>query len=112
MTDLKPCPFCGNPLFIKARKHNPFARCMTVGCKGTQIPLLNLDIPEDIAAWNTRAPEQDTVKVPAETLRKIHRDLDACQRVIHFAGGFDPAYVRDAQARLKEIDALLEASRG
>lgn len=42
-----------------------------------------------------------------EALKRIHRDLDACQKVIHLAGGFDPAYCKDAQARLKEIDALL-----
>lgn len=53
------------------------------------------------------------VRVPVETLRRIHRDLDACQKVIWLAGcrprgyGFDPAYVSDAQDRLKEIDALL-----
>lgn len=33
---------------------------------------------------------------------------DACQRVIHYAGGFDPAYISDAQAALKVADALLE----
>lgn len=48
--------------------------------------------------------------VPTETLQRIRRDLDACQRVIHYAGGFDPAYVRDAQARLAEIDELLESA--
>jgi hypothetical protein len=58
--------------------------------------------------------EQDgTVRIPVETLQHIHRDLDACQKVIWLAGcrprgyGFDPAYVSEAQARLKEIEALL-----
>lgn len=49
----------------------------------------------------------ETVCVPRELLRKIYRDLDSCQRVIHYAGGFDPAYVTDAQDCLKEMDALL-----
>lgn len=40
-------------------------------------------------------------------LKKIHRDLDACQRVIWLAGDFDPAYCADAQARLKEIEGLI-----
>lgn len=52
-----------------------------------------------------------TVRVTADWLKKVHRDLDACQKVIwlagcrpHVPGGFDPAYCEDAQARLKEID--------
>ncbi|MNZ98221.1 hypothetical protein D3C78_1174980 [compost metagenome] len=59
------------------------------------------------------AEQPDTVRVPVETLQRIHRDLDACQKVIWLAGcrpfgyGFDPAYVTEAQACLKEIDALL-----
>ena len=55
--------------------------------------------------------------VSVEQLQKIHRDLDACQKVIWLAGcrpqvpnGFDPAYVSDAQARLKEIEALIDAA--
>jgi hypothetical protein len=52
---LKPCPFCGESLFEKRRKNNPYACCQTEGCKGSKLPLLNLDMPEDIAAWNTRA---------------------------------------------------------
>lgn len=53
------------------------------------------------------------VLIDRELLERIHRDLDACQKVIWLAGvrprgyGFDPAYVNDAQARLKEIDELL-----
>lgn len=52
--------------------------------------------------------------VSVEQLKKIHRDLDACQKVIWLAGcgprgyGFDPSYVTDAQERLKEIEAALE----
>ena len=51
--------------------------------------------------------------VSVEQLKKIHRDLDACQRVIWLAGcrprgyGFDPSYVTDAQERLNEIELLL-----
>ena len=54
------------------------------------------------------------VKVSLEWLKQLHRDLDACQKVIWLAGcrpqianGFDPSYVTDAQARLLEIDALI-----
>lgn len=58
---------------------------------------------------------QRAVLVPVDRLKAIHRDLDACQKVIWMAGcrprgyGFDPAYVADAQERLKEIEALLAA---
>ncbi|MFB4400662.1 hypothetical protein [Pseudomonas inefficax] len=41
-------------------------------------------------------------------LRLARKELDACQRVIHYAGGFDPAYVNDAQAALKVADTVLE----
>ncbi|QHF28533.1 hypothetical protein PspR32_12245 [Pseudomonas sp. R32] len=47
------------------------------------------------------------VSVPANKLKKIHRDLDACQKVIWLRGGVDPAYCKDAQDSLKDIDALL-----
>jgi|GEM_PF-4819778 len=56
--------------------------------------------------------------VPVEVLRRVHRDLDACQKVIWLAGcqprvlnGFDPAYVTEAQARLAEIDQWMEAQQ-
>ncbi len=55
LTDLLPCPFCGQPLHAKVNRPNPSARCVTEGCKGRQLPVLNLDQPADIAAWNTRA---------------------------------------------------------
>lgn len=41
-------------------------------------------------------------------LRLARKELDACQRVIHYAGGFDPANVNDAQAALKVADTVLE----
>lgn len=41
-------------------------------------------------------------------LRLTRKELDACQRVIHYADGFDPAYVNDAQAAIKVADAVLE----
>lgn len=72
------------------------------------------DVECVLAEAVSAATEQpDALRVPVETLRRIHRDLDACQKVIWLAGcrprgyGFDPAYVSDAQERLKEIDALL-----
>lgn len=40
-----------------------------------------------------------------EILKHARRELDACQSVIHLAGGFDPAYITGAKAVIKEIDA-------
>lgn len=54
------------------------------------------------------------VNVSVDWLKQVHRDLDACQKVIWLAGcrpqvpnGFDPSYVTEAQARLKEIEARI-----
>lgn len=45
------------------------------------------------------------VPVPIDRLKAVHRDLDACQKVIWLGmRGADPAYCADAQARLKEIE--------
>jgi len=35
------------------------------------------------------------------------KELQSCQAVIHLRGGFDPAYVKDAQKVLKQIDAAI-----
>lgn len=43
-----------------------------------------------------------------QALRLARKELDSCQRVIHYAGGFGPAYVNDAQAAIKVADAVLE----
>lgn len=47
--------------------------------------------------------------VPVAQLKKWHRDMDACQKVIWLRGGFDPAYCMDAQDCLKEMDSVLAA---
>lgn len=57
---LKGCPFCGEKLTATLRgtgdvAPNPKASCKTVGCYGARLPVLCLDIPEDVAAFNLRA---------------------------------------------------------
>jgi hypothetical protein len=47
--------------------------------------------------------------VPVTQLKKWHRDLDACQKVMWLRGGFDPAYCMDAQDCLKEMEGVLAA---
>ena len=51
---LMPCPFCGCELDARWNRPNPYARCLTVDCQGAKMPLLCLDVPEDIARWNSR----------------------------------------------------------
>ena len=40
-------------------------------------------------------------------LELTRENLRACQATIHLCGGFDPAYVNDAQAAMKVADAVL-----
>lgn len=79
---------------------------------GPQNPLT---VPMEDGYWTpwhlaANGDEPGTVRVTADWLKTVHRDLDACQKVIWIAGcgprgyGFDPAYCEGAQARLKEID--------
>lgn len=51
---LLPCPFCGNDLESKWDRMNPSARCVTPDCLGGKLPVLNLDVPASVDAWNTR----------------------------------------------------------
>lgn len=55
-------------------------------------------------------PEPDVAGL-LEALEEARRELNSCQSVIHYAGGFDPAYVTGAQAALVKIDAALAAHR-
>ena len=57
---MKGCPFCGNALTANVRgageaAPNPKASCKTEGCCGARLPVLCLDFPEDVAAFNRRA---------------------------------------------------------
>ena len=56
------------------------------------------------------AKYQARVRELEEALPNIREELRACQAVIHLAGGFDPLYVKGAQAQMKVIDALLSTT--
>ena len=45
-------------------------------------------------------------------LELTRENLRACQATIHLCGGFDPAYVNDAQAAMKVADAAMAKARG
>lgn len=50
--------------------------------------------------------------VPRDWLKQLHRDLDACQKLIWAnLRGCDPAYCADAQARLAEIETMLATAQ-
>lgn len=57
---LRPCPFCGTKPTALIRGNgekapNPKARCLTEDCMGARLPVICLDIPSDVDAWNKRA---------------------------------------------------------
>ncbi|MEZ1420656.1 hypothetical protein QVM55_12585 [Pseudomonas monteilii] len=58
--------------------------------------------------WDIARAEGALQEELTQALRLARKELDACQRVIHYAGGFDPAYVNDAQAAIKVAEAVLE----
>ena len=45
-------------------------------------------------------------------LELTRENLRACQATIHLCGGFDPAYVTEAQAAMKVADAAMAKARG
>lgn len=67
-------------------------------------------LDEAIAALSRPAPAVQVPEGWRDMVKRMERELQACQAVIHLAGGFDPAYVRDAQAVLKDARAMLAAA--
>ncbi|RRV35573.1 hypothetical protein EGI94_00240 [Stutzerimonas stutzeri] len=72
----------------------------------------------EVSTEQATTPTADLRLVSVEQLKKIHRELDACQKVIWLAGcrprvpnGFDPAYVTGAQEQLKVIEELLASAQ-
>lgn len=66
------------------------------------------------AAAPTPAEAPADVALDAELVKLLELagyELNACQDAIQLRGGFDPAYVKDAQAVLKKIDAVIERDK-
>lgn len=57
--------------------------------------------------WDLGRAEGALQEELVHALRLARKELDACQRVIHCAGGFDPAYVNDAQEAIGVAEAAL-----
>jgi hypothetical protein len=68
--------------------------------------------PPPSAHWATRfweigREERELHEELVAALKLTRENLRACQATIHLCGGFDPAYVNDAQAAMKIADAVL-----
>ena len=57
--------------------------------------------------WDIGREERALTDELVEALKLTRENLRACQATIHLRGGFDPAYVNDAQAAMKVADAVL-----
>ncbi|MDO9252580.1 MAG: hypothetical protein Q7U48_13655 [Hydrogenophaga sp.] len=107
---LEPRPFCGSHLLQKVGRCNPSARCTTDGCKGKQLPVLNLDIQSDIDAWNTRAELAPEGCTPADArmLRKANHGL---AMESHKLRAKADALIEENEALRKDAERVIE-SRG
>lgn len=61
---LKKCPFCGFKLTVSIRGAgdlavNPKARCTTEDCMAGKLPVIDLDVPSTVEAWNTRSDPKE-----------------------------------------------------
>ncbi len=57
--------------------------------------------------WEIGREERELHEDLVAALKLTRENLRACQATIHLCGGFDPAYVDDAQAAMKVADAVL-----
>ena len=57
--------------------------------------------------WDIGREERALGEELVAALKLTRENLQACQATIHLCGGFDPAYVNDAQAAMKVADAAI-----
>lgn len=57
--------------------------------------------------WDIGREERALCEELVAALKLTRENLRACQATIHLCGGFDPAYVNDAQAAMKVADEAL-----
>lgn len=72
---IKPCPFCGKELEIIDEHNELRARCATRQCKGGKMPMLHMDSPADVAAWNMRGGGFDAPTISREVAHKIASEM-------------------------------------
>lgn len=57
MTELKPCPFCGEKASLKINFSNYYIECVSIGCLMlVQTKNIHKSRTVAIKAWNTRTP--------------------------------------------------------
>jgi hypothetical protein len=107
-TKLEPCPFCGKPLTAK-RWLKPFAQCQTEGCFGRKIPVVSLDVPSDVEAWNTRASTASTAAAQPEARASA---IEECIKVkVVLPGGFGGKSDEYLSAFQAGCHAFIDATR-
>ena len=81
MTDidaLLPCPFCRHNLVISGE----IARCATLGCwVSSRNVLVPLDVPRQVAEWNTRSDATRIAELEADATRWREVATDLAQIV-------------------------------
>jgi hypothetical protein len=103
MIHLEPCPFCGQEPEQRSSKYNPYARCATPDCAGGKLPLISLDVPEDIERWNRRGREQ-ALAAHVEGLR------DAAKRYYNATCGEPMVDIQSPiKSKIDEANAAIEA---
>lgn len=80
------CPWCNKALFRGRSKINPYAVCRTEECFGAKMPVVNLDVPSDVTAYNRRA--SGTEAALREALAKIKHSI------VHAVGTGKPKAVK------------------
>lgn len=58
--------------------------------------------------WDIGRAEGELRSELRQALKECRKELDSCQRVIHYHGGFNPDYVNHAQAAIQLADKALE----
>lgn len=61
--------------------------------------------------WDIGREERQLHEELVAALKLTRENLRACQATIHLCGGFDPAYVNDAQAAMKVADDVLSKAK-
>lgn len=77
---LLPCPWCRQPLYVRTARANPYGQCRTPDCFGSRMPVVNLDDPQSVAAWNRRPappqPVQDVMERATAVFESIPSPCD------------------------------------
>lgn len=99
---LLPCPFCGVEPEVLIRgageyAKNPKARCRTEECAGASLPVVCIDVPEQVEAWNRR----DNTEI--EKLRLAEEGAKEAFSVI-------VQDKRNLEAKCKQLQKLLDGA--